>query len=150
MDFDKLNNWLTLLANVGVVIGLFALIAELNHSSRLAEVDAYQSRMNEIQNLTIQYAFSSNFPEILLKYQSEGIGSLTPAEESRVSAWYHTILRQMQGQYYQWQQGFLVRQVIDDSLTAVENEYYAAWSEFGLLNRLEIPEWRSEIMSRVQ
>ncbi len=150
MNFDKLNNWLTLIANVGVVIGLFALIAELNHSSRLAEVDAYQSRMNEIQNLTIQYAFSNDFPEILLRYQSEGFNSLTPSEASRVSAWYNTILRQMQGQYYQWQQGFLVRQVIDDSLAAVENEYYAAWSEFELLNRLEIPEWRAEIMSRIQ
>lgn len=150
MDFDKMNQWLTLIANVGVVIGLFALIAELNHSSRLAEVDAYQSRMNEIQNLAIQFAFSDDFPEILLRYRSEGIDSLTPAEESRVSSWYHTILRQMQGQYYQWQQGFLVRQVIVDSLTAVENEYYDAWSDFGLLNRLEIPEWRAEIMSLVQ
>jgi hypothetical protein len=150
MDFDKLNQWLTLLANVGVVVGLFALIAELNHSSRLAEVDAYQSRMNEIQNLTLQYALSTDFPEILERYRSEGVASLTPTEASRVRSWYNTILRQMQGQYYQYQQGFLVRQVIDDSITAVGREFYKAWSDFGLLGNLEIPEWRAEINSRVQ
>ena len=37
MQYSKLNEWLSLVANVGVVIGIFALIAELNHASGLAE-----------------------------------------------------------------------------------------------------------------
>jgi len=56
MNLDKLSKWLVLVANIGVVIGIFALIAELNHSSRLAEVSAYQNRMTEIQEAFVQLA----------------------------------------------------------------------------------------------
>ena len=40
---NALNKWLTLLANFGVVAGLIFLAIEVNHSSRLADVAAYQS-----------------------------------------------------------------------------------------------------------
>jgi hypothetical protein len=33
MNLDKLNRWLSLLANLGVLVGLIFLIAELNQSN---------------------------------------------------------------------------------------------------------------------
>ena len=36
MQSPKLSEWLSILANVGVLIGIFLLIAEVNHASRLS------------------------------------------------------------------------------------------------------------------
>ncbi len=40
MNSEKLSNWLTLLVNIGVVIGLALLIYELRESQNLAETGA--------------------------------------------------------------------------------------------------------------
>lgn len=145
MDLDKTNRWLTLIANIGVVIGLFALIFELRHSSQVAEVAAYQTRIAEIQGMSLELALSSELSIVLEKYESKGIDALTPEERRRVGAWYQVILRQMQGQYYQYQNGFLERAVIDRTLLDISNGIYQSWEQLGLLTSIEIEEWHDEI-----
>ena len=145
MNQNKINGWLTLAANVGVVIGIFALLAELRHSSQVAEVAAYQTRISEIQEINLELALSSDLTSLLVKYETEGVGSLTPQEYSRVRSWYAVILRQMQGQYYQYQNGFLERAVIDRTLQDISNGIYQSWGHLDLLKSIEIDEWRAEI-----
>lgn len=145
MNLDKTNRWLTLIANIGVVIGLFALIFELRHSSQVAEVAAYQTRIAEIQGMNLELALSSELSVVLEKYESKGISALTPEERRRVGAWYQVILRQMQGQYYQYQNGFLERAVIDRTLSDISNGIYQSWEQLGLLASIEIEEWHDEI-----
>ena len=73
------------------------------------------------------------------------MNALTPEEVLRVRAWYHVILRQMQGQYYQYQNGFLERAAIDRMLLDIAGGFYQSWESLGLLNAIEIDEWREEI-----
>ena len=145
MDSDRLNRWLTLIANFGVVIGLFLLIAEVNHASKLAEVGAYQTRIRDIQELNLQLALSDSLADILSKADSEGVETLSPSEFSRARAWYATIMRGMQGQYYQYQNGFLDRASVDRTLYDIVNGIYQNWERFDLLRNIEIQEWREEI-----
>ena len=145
MNVDALNRWLTLAANVGVVIGLVVVVAELRHTAAAAEVAAYQTRVAEIQNMHLELALSSELAAILQKYNSEGINAVTPAERLRVRAWCQVILRQMQGQYYQYQKGFLEREVIDRTLFDISNGIYQSWEQLDLLERIENEEWRAEI-----
>ena len=145
MDSDRLNRWLTLIANFGVVIGLFLLIAEVNHASKLAEVDAYQTRIRDIQELNLQLATSDSLADILSKADSEGVEALSPSEFTRARAWYSTIMRGMQGQYYQYQNGFLDRASVDRTLHDIVDGIYENWERFGLLDNIEIQEWRAEI-----
>lgn len=145
MNTDSLNKWLTLITNIAVVIGIFALIAELNHSSRLAEVSAFQNRMTEIQESQVQLALSGGLATILEKYQVEGVESLSPSEYIRAQAWYAAGLRRMQGQYFQYQQGFLDRNSIDRTLAVITTRSWGRWIDFELLENVEIPEWRDEI-----
>ena len=145
MDSDRLNRWLSLIANIGVVVGLFVLIAEVNHASRLAEVEAYQTRVRDIQELNIQLAMSDSLADILSKAESEGLESLNPSEFRRARAWYGAIMRGMQGQYYQYQNGFLDRAVVDLTLTDIADGIYEKWEQYGLLDNIESQEWRAEI-----
>ena len=145
MFTDRLNRWLTLIANFGVVIGLFLLIAELNHASKLAEVDAYQTRVKDIQELGLELALSDSLAGILSKADSEGIESLSASEFIRAQAWYSTIMRGMQGQYYQYLNGFLDRASVDRTLRDIADDVYRNWERFDLLDEIEIQEWRTEI-----
>ena len=56
----------------------------------------------------------------------------------------------MQGQYYQYQQGFLERESVDRTLDDIANGIYKEWENFGILDRIEIPEWREEIGRRMR
>ena len=145
LDSDRLNRWLSLIANIGVVVGLFLLIAEVNHASRLAEVEAYQTRIRDIQELNIQLGLSDSLADILSKADSEGVESLTPSEFRRAKSWYSAIMRGMQGQYYQYQNGFLDRVSIDRTLTDIADGIYEQWERYDLLDNIEIQEWRAEI-----
>ena len=145
MDSDRLSRWLGLIANFGVVIGLFLLIAEVNHASKLAEVDAYQTRIRDIQELNLQLAMSDTLAGILFKADDEGVQALTPSEFRRARAWYSAIMRGMQGQYYQYQNGFLDRASVDQTLRDIAGGIYEQWEQFGLLDQIEIQEWRAEI-----
>ena len=44
MDADNLNKWLTLVANIGVVIGLVLLIYEIRQNSELVRAQIHQAR----------------------------------------------------------------------------------------------------------
>ena len=145
MDSDKLNRWLSLIANIGVVVGIFFLIAEVNHASRLAEVEAYQTRIRDIQDLNIQLALSDSLADILSQANSEGVESLTRSEFRRARAWYAAMMRGMQGQYYQYQNGFLDRASVDRTLHDIVDGIYENWERYDLLDRIEIQEWRAEI-----
>lgn len=51
----------------------------------------------------------------------------------------------MQGQYYQYQNGFLERAVIDRTLMDISSGIYQSWEQLGLIDEIEISEWREEI-----
>ena len=144
MTLDKLNKWLALIANIGVAVGIFAIIVELNQASNLAEVSAFQSRMTEIQEAQVQLALSDDLAEILVKYDSSGVESLTPVELKRTQAWYGGVLRRMQAQYFQYQKGFLDRSSIDMMLNDI-SKTYERWTELNLLNLIQIRAFREEI-----
>ena len=150
MQYSKLSEWLSLVANFGVVVGLFLLIAELNHSSQLAEVEAYQTRTRDIQELNLQLALSDSLAGIFVKLDSSGTKALTPEEFRRAQAWYAAIMRGMQGQFYQYQQGFLERESIDRTLDDIAGGIYERWVEFELLDGIENKQWLEEINRRMR
>jgi hypothetical protein len=47
MDLNKLNQWLSLLANVGVLVGLVFLILEINQTNRIAIYTAESTRSSQ-------------------------------------------------------------------------------------------------------
>ena len=54
-------------------------------------------------------------------------------------------MRGMQGQYYQYQNGFLDRASVDRTLDDIVDRIYENWERYDLLDSIEIQEWRAEI-----
>ena len=62
MNMDHVNKWLTLGANIGVLAGIFLLIAEINHNSAVSEMQFYIDRragVDELSSIMLDDDFAS-------------------------------------------------------------------------------------------
>jgi len=130
---------------VAIVASLLFVGFQIRQNNRTLEVDAYQARMQDISDAQTQLAFDPEFSEIYLKYRNGGVSSLTESEFFRMRRWYLGQIRRVQGQYYRYQQGFLERASVDLMIEDMAQEEYPIWTDFGLLDDIEIPELRAEI-----
>ena len=60
MSADSVNRWLTLSANVGVMIGLILLVIELNQNSSLVRAQIHQARSDNYVSNMIALADTEN------------------------------------------------------------------------------------------
>ena len=67
MNLDQLNKWLSLLANLGVLVGLIFLIVELNQANRIASYSAESTRRTQFLDMN---ASRIENPEIIAKLRN--------------------------------------------------------------------------------
>ena len=105
MKGEKLNSWLTLGANVGVVIGLVLLVVQIDQNTNMMQAQMNQSRTDTA--LTVQYALANSdyIPAIVAKVSS-GEG-LTREETLRFQAHFRAFNRNMDNLIWQYDHGFL-------------------------------------------
>mgnify|MGYP000116689587 CR=1 FL=1 len=146
----SLDVWIQSIGMLSVVAGLIALVIELNQSQRLSQATAYQTRISEIQEAQRELALSEDLAAILERFDTLGINVLSASQKSRVVAWHSAVQWRMQGQYYQYRQGFLERTTLDRTLDDLANGIYQRWKELGLAERIQPPEWKEEIENRLR
>tara|TARA_B100001142_G_scaffold276330_1_gene285196 strand:- start:266 stop:733 length:468 start_codon:yes stop_codon:yes gene_type:complete len=146
----SLDTWIQLLGMLSVLGGLVALVIELNQSQRLSQASAYQTRISEIQEAQRELALSEDLAEILQKFDSQGIDSLSVSERSRVVAWNSAVQWRMQGQFYQYQQGFLEEAALQRTLDDLANGIYQRWEELDLIDRIQPGVWKERINERLE
>ena len=129
MNADKLNTWLTLGANVGVVIGLILLIIEINQNTEMMRAQINQSRTDTALSEQ-QAGFNSDYiPAIRVKVARGE--QLSDEEMIRYENWIRAFNRNMDNQLWQYNQGLLgeniprsirsgVREVIGGSVPGLE------------------------------
>lgn len=105
MTAEKLNRWLTLGANLGVVVGLALLIVEIRQNTEMMEAQMHQSRTEAAMSEQQSVYNSAYIPAMQAK-----IGSgepLTEEEVVRYEAWFRGFNRNMDNQLWQHRRGFL-------------------------------------------
>lgn len=114
MNTDKLNDWLSLLTNVGVLIGIVLLIVELNQNSELARAEMHAMRadakserqMNlansgEISRIA-HSAFASGFPA-----NQDGLAVLSDEDRFRFAGFLQGLKEAVGNWHYLCQQNML-------------------------------------------
>ncbi len=79
MEHERLNRWLTLGANVGIIVGIVFLIVELDQTNRIARYTAevgWRRHAMDINSSRIEYS------EIYAKLQTDS-AELTPSERAQ-------------------------------------------------------------------
>ncbi len=117
MSIDKTNKWLSVIANLGVVIGIVFLAYELRQNTISTDLEVasnYQSSFSEIELLI---AGDSEFSALLLKGRSGE--ELSDQEQLRLAVFYTNVLRQWQNVHYQY-----FSDALDEDMWRGQREYF--------------------------
>jgi hypothetical protein len=139
MEMEKLNQWLTLLANIGVLVGIVFLAIEIQQNTNNLEInrqvaltEAYANRSSTVQEAQVAAALSSDFGEIYVKWQRGGSEALTESERFRVLSWETARMFRLESQYIMWEQGLLEEEFID-TLRDITMRNVEGWRDLGIL-----------------
>ena len=131
MTSERLNSWLTLLANVGVVIGLVVVIFEIRESNRQTTSATNVARYSEIESSMRDAAISDHLPEIYVIVEKSGVEELDREQLFRIRSWEMARIIRMEGQYVQFHDGYLPETGYKIMIeTAKEN--LQLWNDLGI------------------
>ncbi len=103
MDSNRLNRWLTLGANVGVLIGIVLLIIELDQNRDMMRAQIRNELARGIQELLGFAVANQDLADLIVRANTGE--SLSPAESMRVEYWEQLIFRYWENVHYQYRQG---------------------------------------------
>jgi hypothetical protein len=120
---DRLKSWLTLGANLGVLVGIILILIELNQNAELMRAQIAQIRAdNQIASQEARM-HSDYWPEITAKLSASNeqyelyndLSQLNDIERERVKYFYLREINDVRTQYYMLQEGYLPRVVWETS-----------------------------------
>ena len=82
MDSSKLNSWLTLAANIGVLVGLLLLVVEIRQNTAASQAQTAQAIIDSSRNFLVGIAMDSIFPRKLAVFP-ERLDSMDPRRSRR-------------------------------------------------------------------
>jgi hypothetical protein len=112
VDWDRVNRWLTLGANLGVLVGIVLILMEMNQTADLWRAQINQSRSDSVLERYADGMHSDYWPRIAAKRRKAGspekwAETLTDEEFERVRTYVLMEINDVTNQFYQYQQGWL-------------------------------------------
>ena len=119
MNLRKVNEWLTLLANFGVIAGLIFLGLEIQQNTVAVRASAIQESTNVGRQQILTFATNPDLIALNLK----DIDDLNEVERSRVQWSSRSFWLGMQGLWRQWEMGVLPQEEWDMWYTIICENY---------------------------
>jgi hypothetical protein len=116
VDTDKLNRWLALAANFGVLIGLILLVYEVRQNSDLMRAQISMERTNTNMQILADFANGGELIPIDVKLREEVKGfpkalgwsaNLSTEERRRYEFWMFVRLVELNNDWFQCTEGFV-------------------------------------------
>ena len=118
MDIEKVNHWLTLITNVGVLVGIALLIFELNQNSSLMRAEMHAIRAEAKATRQIEQANSGELIRIMYQAYSAGfpgnpagLDVLSGEDQFRFGTFVAGLSEVVQNWHFQCQQGLLDEEI---------------------------------------
>ena len=135
---DRLNQWMTLVANIGVVVGIFFLAIEVQQTRDAINAQTYQSRAEASQQLMMDIADSEFLTPLLSQlvieqgdFQSVSTEEYTAEQLYRLRTYGHAIRIGLDNQHYQYERGFLDKDYYESTWVDAVRFYTPLWSKVG-------------------
>jgi hypothetical protein len=114
LNAGSINKWLSLGANVGVLIGLILLLVEIDQNNDLVRAQIHQARSDTHVSNRLQIADSEFLILAVEKFYAAGgfnnlsaLDQLTAVEVARIREWMIAFHQDYDNLFYQYQQGYL-------------------------------------------
>lgn len=150
---DVVNKWLSLGANLGVLVGLALLIVELDQNSDLLRAQIHQARSDSYEAFVVASADSEFFLPVWEKFRAAGgpedvaaLDALSPIELARLSRYLQGRLGGYDNLYFQYRNGYLDEEFYETRVVESVRSFAAVYSRLGLLSaNLVTPSFLDEI-----
>lgn len=109
---DRLNQWIAIFANIGVLIGLVFVGFEVRQNSQATRAQTLQ---NVLEDLRLQFDYPETVAGALFKPADE----LTDSERFQLRLYFVKAMRSYENQWYNYDEGLLDPQLYDAYLTHV-------------------------------
>lgn len=103
VNSDRVNRWLTLGANLGVLVGIVLLIVELNQNRDMMRAQTRHDLAAGIVDLLQVAASNEQLADVM--YRAESGGELTPRELYQFEARANALFRYWEDAHYQYRMG---------------------------------------------
>ena len=137
---DQVNSWLSLGANLGVLIGLILLIVELDQNSDLVRAQIHQARSDNFESFMVQKADTEFLQPALIKFRAAGgLRDLSALEEldlleiERIRDYYRGRIMGYDNLFYQYRNGFLDEDFYKIRVVNPIRGATPLWIELGLI-----------------
>ena len=139
MNADRVNSWLTLGANIGVLIGIILLLVELDQNRDLTRAQLHQDRSDawvanrfaradsEFLSPILAKVYAAGFPENI-----EAMDGLSPVELSRMHDLFGAFAGDYDNLYFQYQRGYLDEEFYKKRIEPSIRSMAPWWEKFGI------------------
>ena len=152
LESDRLNRWLTLGANIGVLIGIVLLLLELDQNSDLLRAQIHQARADTHVGQRLNEGESEKLTAIRMKLAKNGyskdvtsVDVLTPEELFRFRQYIAARHTDLDNLFYQYQQGYLDEEYYQYRVVCAIRRNAPYWQKFGTFRTNSRPTFRAEI-----
>jgi hypothetical protein len=97
---DKTNQWLTLVANLGVIAGLVFLGYEIRQNTNIAKASAYRENIQDIAEWRELFISDAEVARLYATYSSEGLEALDDMDEGRIAAMVNNVMGIYENAYF--------------------------------------------------
>ncbi len=136
----KLNSWLTLGANIGVLIGLIILVVELDQNNDAVRAQIHQARSDNFESFMVELADTESLHPALTKFRSAGgtrdlssLQKLDADEKARIRTYYQGRLMGYDNLHFQYKNGFVDEDFYNVRVVNTVKNLTPLWTELGLL-----------------
>jgi len=113
MKLDSLNRWLTLSANLGVLVGIILLVVELDQNRDMMRAQTRNEIARATQELLTSWATNPGLADIIVRANRSE--DLSPSEYFMVAVRSESMLRHIENLHYQNRQGLFDRSEFEAS-----------------------------------
>lgn len=140
MKTDRLNAWLSLGANFGVLIGLIILVVELDQNNDAIRAQIHQARSDNFESFMIGLADTEHLLPALTKFRAAGgtrdlssLQTLDPDELARVRNYHRGRLMGYDNLYFQYVNGYVDEDFYNIRVVNTVRNLAPLWTELNLL-----------------
>jgi len=151
MSAESINRWLTLGANIGVMIGLILLVVELNQNSELVRAQIHQARSDNYESSMMEIADTEYLLPAYKKLIAAGglndaaaLDALDSTEKERIRRYAQARLGGYDNLFYQHRAGYLDDEFYQARVVSSIRHMTPLWEKFKLLERVT-PGFAAEI-----
>lgn len=117
MKLQDADKWLSVIANLGVIVGIIFLAYELRQNTLATDLEVASNFHNSFSEIEMLIAGDSEFSQLLLKGRDNE--KVTPHESFRLAVFYGNVLRHWQNVHFQYFSGGL-----DEDIWLGQQEYF--------------------------